>query len=157
SWRQFDIFSSLWRLEDEMGGPARRDSHPGIYAYGRLKPGVTVEQAQAQMASIADRLAKQDPKTNFGISATVQTLLGAVVEDIRPSLLVLMGAVGFVLLIGCANIASLMLARATERQREVAIRKALGAGRWRLTRQLLTESMLLAFLGGALGLLIAWW
>jgi len=157
SWRAFDVFTSLWRLEDQMGGAARRDEHPGIYAYALLKPGVTVEQARAQMVSIADRLAKQYPKTNQGISAHVDSLLGAVVEDARSSLLILMAAVGFVLLIGCANIANLLMARATERQREVAIRKALGAGRWRLARQLLTESILLALLGGSFGLLFAWW
>ena len=157
SWREFDVFTSLWRLSDQMGGPARRSEHPGIYAYARLKPGATVDQAQAQMKSIAARLAQQYPKTNDGTTASLQPLLGAIVEDVRPSLFILMGAVGFVLLICCANVANLLMARATERQREVAIRKALGAGRWRLARQLLTESVLLAFFGGSIGLLIAWW
>jgi putative ABC transport system permease protein len=157
SWKQFDIFTSLWRLEDQLGGPSRRDNHPGIYAYALLKPGITVEQARAQLGSIAARLARQYPKSNQAITASVEPLLGAIVQDVRPSLLILMGAVGFVLLICCANVANLLMARATERQREVAIRKALGAGRWRLARQLLTESILLAFLGGVFGLLIAWW
>jgi putative ABC transport system permease protein len=156
SWHSCDAFTSLWRLRDTIGGPARRDQHPGIYAYARLKPGVTIEQARAQMISIAARLANQY-KTNYGISASVEPLLGTIVEDVRPSLLVLMVAVGFVLLIGCANIANLLMARSTGRRREMAIRKALGAGRWRLARQLLTESILLALAGGAFGLLIAWW
>jgi putative ABC transport system permease protein len=157
NWKHFDILTSLWRLEDQFGGPTRRDNHPGIYAYALLKPGVSVEQARAQLDSIAGRLAKQYPKSNLGITISVEPLLGAIVQDVRPSLLILMGAVGFVLLICCANVANLLMARATERQREVAIRKALGAGRWRLARQLLTESVLLAFLGGIFGLLIAWW
>jgi predicted permease len=157
SWRQLDVFTSLWRLEDQFGGAARRGEHPGIYAYALMKPGVSVEQAQSQLSSIASRLAAQYPKSNLDIGATVQPLLGAVVGDVRPSLLVLMGAVGFVLLIGCANVANLFLARATERQREIAIRKAMGAGSWRLGRQLLTESVLLSLIGGTIGLLLAWW
>jgi len=157
SWRQYDIFTSLWRLEPQLGGPAHRDDHPGIYSYALLKPGVTVEQARAQMISIAASLEKQYPKTNANTSATVSPLLGVIVRDVRPSLLILMGAVAFVLLICCANVANLLMARAAERQREVAIRKALGAGRWRLARQLLTESVVLSVLGGVIGLLFAWW
>jgi putative ABC transport system permease protein len=157
SWRNFDIFASLWRLEDQLGGPTRRDNHPGIYAYAVLKPGVTVGKARAQLDSIAGRLAQQYPKSNSGITVSVEPLLGVIVQDVRPSLLILMGAVGFVLLICCANVANLLMARATERRKEVAIRKALGAGRWRLARQLLTESLSLALLGGVFGLFIAWW
>ena len=157
NWKHVDIFTSLWRLEDQFGGPTRRDSHPGIYAYALLKPGVTVEQTRAQLDSIAGRLAKQYPKSNLGITISVEPLLGAIVQDVRPSLLILMGAVGFVLLISCVNVANLLLARATGRTREFAIRTALGANRARIARQLLTESVLLALAGGAFGMLFASW
>ncbi len=156
SWRGFDAFTSLGRLEDTIGGPSRRDEHPGIYAYGRMKPGVSVEQARANMIEVAGQLGKQYPKSNSGNSITVKPLLEAVVEDSRPSLLILMAAAGFVLLIACANVANLLTARATERQREVALRSALGATGPRLARQFLCESVLLALAGGALGLLVAY-
>ena len=157
SWRSFDVFTSLWRLENQLGGVKHRGDHPGIYAYARMKPGVTVEQARAQLAGIEEGLAKQYPADDAGQSATVQPLLGVVVQNAGLPLLVLMGAVGFVLLIGCANVANLLMARATERQKEVAVRLALGAGRWRLIRQLFTESLMLSLFGGALGLLLAFW
>ena len=156
SWRGFDAFTSLGRLEDSLGGPSHRGEHPGIYAYGRLKPGVSVQQAQANMIEVAKQLGKQYPKTNSGTSVTLRPLLDAVVEDSRPPLLMLMIAAGFVLLIACANVANLLTARATERQREVALRSALGATGTRLARQFLCESVLLALLGGALGLLVAY-
>jgi putative ABC transport system permease protein len=155
SWRTYDAFTSLGRLENVIGGPKRRDEHPGIYAYGRMKPGITVEQARADMISVAAQLGKQY-KSNAGNSVVVRPLLDAVVEDVRPSLLVLMGAVGFVLLIACAKVANLMTSRAAERRREVALRCALGAGGARLARQFLCESVLLALIGGALGLVVAY-
>jgi predicted permease len=134
-----------------------RDAHKGMDAIGRLKPGVSLAAAQADMAQITSNLAAAYPDPDKGVGATIIPLRDELVHEVRPYLWLLLGAVGFVLLIACVNVGNLQLARSTGRTHEFAIRCALGADRWRVVRQLLTESVLLGLAGGALGACLAGW
>ena len=137
--------------------PEDRGWHPGIFPIARLKDGVTIEQARTEMDAISAQLEAESPESNKNVRALVYPAQEQQVKNIRPAILLLTGAVILVLLIACANVANLLLARAVDRQKEIAVRIALGAGRFRIVRQLMVEAVLLSCVGAAAGLLITGW
>lgn len=153
----FDSDVEVWMGAAQFpGNTGQRDSR-FLFAIGHLKPGGSLVQAQAEAGTIASQLAQAYPKENAGRGAKVESFRELMVEDIRPMLMVLFTAVGVILMIACANLANLLLARGLARQREIALRAALGASRWRLIRQLLTETTLLGLMGGICGILLSQW
>ena len=150
-----DVWIPLVFSKDDLD-PSNRGGHwMGVIA--RLAPNVTLAQANAEMVALTRRLERQYPESNTGMTAAVIPMQEYLVGDVRPALLVMLGAVAFVLLIACANVANLLLVRAASRESEMAVRAALGAGGWRIVRQLVTESVLLAVIGGLFGTLLALW
>jgi putative ABC transport system permease protein len=154
---RFPSQTDLWVPMASVFGMNENRSWRADQAIGRLKPGATAQQAQAEMALIAERLALQYPDTNKEIGAAVIPLRDHFAGDVRFSLVLLLASCGGVLLIACANVSQLLLARATTHERELSVRAALGASRWRLARQVLTESALLALVGSAAGVVLAFW
>jgi putative ABC transport system permease protein len=147
----------LWRSYQPSEAQLTRRFMHGTNLIGRLKSGVSAQQAQTELSAIAGRIEQENKQSHAGTGLKFIPLQEQVVGPVKPILLVLLAAVGFVLLIACANVASLLLTRSLARQKEVAVRAALGASRWRVIRQLLTESILLSLAGGMLGVLIAYW
>ncbi|MDP2389546.1 MAG: FtsX-like permease family protein, partial [Acidobacteriota bacterium] len=137
--------------------PDDRGWHPGIFPMARLAEGVTLDQARVELDAISKQLEAEFADSNTDVRAVITRAQEQLVQNIRPALLMLFGAVALVLLIACANVANLLLARAVGRQQEIAVRVAIGAGRGRLIRQLVVESVVLACVGGAAGLLLATW
>jgi putative ABC transport system permease protein len=153
----FQLWAPLSMIDRKVPEQAKNRAFRIFRAVARLKPAVGITQAQLEIRSFSERLAREFPATNEGVTYEVQLLSDQLVQNARPVLRVLLGTVLLLLLIACANVANLMLARATVREREMAIRAALGAGRARLVRLLVTESMVLAVLGGTVGLIVAMW
>src|SRR3954466_7663134 len=153
---RYELYTPLASPRTPELPPINRNSHY-LQVIGRVKPGVTPEQAQAEIVTVARALATQYPASNSNLSARATPLQDYVVRDVKTPLWVLLGAVGLVVLIACANVTNLLLARASARQREVAIRQALGAARWRLVRQFLVETSVLYAIGAAGALALASW
>jgi putative ABC transport system permease protein len=154
-WSHAEVYTPI--SQDDSPNLTGRGMHAGVLSIARLKPGVSIAKAQAEMSTIQEHLDQVYPNSDRGLGVDVVPLKQQIVGKIGGTLLLLMGAIGLVLLIACANVTNLLLARSTARTREFAVRAALGAGRARVVRQLLTESVLLSLAGGGLGLLVAAW
>jgi putative ABC transport system permease protein len=150
-----EMWVPVGQLSDQTSWKSR-GNHPGLYGVARLKPGVTFEQADADMNNVGANLEKQYPDTNASTRPRLRPMMEIYVVEVRRTLWIIFAVVGAVLLIACANIANLLLARATARRKEMAIRTAVGASRWRIARQLLTESILMSMIGGGIGLFLAY-
>jgi len=161
SFKLLDFPTQVWiplTFDQKQLGPAGRQSR-SFFVFGRVKADATIDQAQAEMATLSQRMEQSYPEADKSWEARLMSLQEFVIQDfyIRPALMMLMGAVGLVLMIACANIAGLLLARGAGRKHEIAVRCAMGAGRGRLVRQLLSENILVGLAGAAVGLLVAWW